>query len=43
MKERLKIRLGDLVLVVLMIILFAGTICNSQAQNVKSHPLLYYK
>ncbi|GAB7087768.1 DUF4962 domain-containing protein [Marinifilum fragile] len=43
MKERLKIRLGDLVLVVLMIILFAGTIRNSQAQNVKSHPRVFFQ
>ncbi|MCY1634303.1 DUF4962 domain-containing protein [Marinifilum sp. D737] len=43
MKERLKIRLGDLVLVVLMIILFAGTIRNSQAQSVKNHPRVFFQ
>ncbi|WP_165835992.1 DUF4962 domain-containing protein [Marinifilum breve] len=43
MKKRLKFRLGDLVMVVLMITLFAGTIRNSQAQNVKSHPRVFFQ
>lgn len=43
MKKRLKIRFGDLVLVVFALLIFAGTIRNSQAKNVKSHPRVFFQ